>query len=63
MNDLIVIYKKGFNCQYTLLTMIEKWKMAIDNSGFAWGYFEGFIESIQYNKSLVSVCKIICLWF
>ena len=30
-------YRKGFNCQYALLTMIEKWKMSIDNSSFAGG--------------------------
>ena len=24
-------YRKGLNCQYALLTMIEKWKMSIDN--------------------------------
>ena len=30
-------YRKGYNCQYALLSMIEKWKMSLDNNGFAGG--------------------------
>ena len=29
-------YRKGYNCQYALLTMIERWKMSVDK-GFAGG--------------------------
>ena len=28
-------YRKGFNSQYALLAMIEKWKECLDNNGFA----------------------------
>ena len=27
-------YRKGYNCQCALLTMIEKWKMSLDNKSF-----------------------------
>ena len=30
-------YKKGFNTQYTLLSLIEKWKKTTGNKGFAGG--------------------------
>ena len=30
-------YRKGYNCQCALLSMIEKWKMSLDNNGFAGG--------------------------
>ena len=28
-------YRKGFNSQYALLAMIEKWKECLDKNGFA----------------------------
>ena len=28
-------YRKGFNAQYALLAMIEKWKKCLDGNGFA----------------------------
>ena len=30
-------YRKGYNCQCALLTMIEKWKMSLGNKGFSGG--------------------------
>ena len=30
-------YRKGFNSQYAVLVMIEKWKTSLDNHGFAAG--------------------------
>ena len=30
-------YRKGYNSQYALLAMIEKWKMSLDNHGYAGG--------------------------
>ena len=30
-------YRKGYNCQYALLCMIEQWKMSLDNNGLAAG--------------------------
>ena len=30
-------YRKGYSCQYALLAMIERWKMSLDNYGFAGG--------------------------
>ena len=30
-------YRKGFNCQYALLHMLENWKMSLDKNGYAGG--------------------------
>ena len=30
-------YRKGFNSQYVVLVMIERWKMSLDEEGFAAG--------------------------
>ena len=30
-------YRKGYNCQYALLCMMEQWKMSLDNNGLAAG--------------------------
>ena len=30
-------YRKGYNSQYALLSMIEKWKKSLDNHGIASG--------------------------
>ena len=30
-------YRRGYNSQYALLAMIEKWKMSLDNNGLARG--------------------------
>ena len=30
-------YRKGYSSQYALLAMIERWKLSIDNNGFAGG--------------------------
>ena len=43
MNDFVEVhlspylcgYRKGYNSQYALLAMIERWKMSLDNNGFA----------------------------
>ena len=37
LSNYLCGYRKGYNCQYALLSMIEKWKMSNDNSGFAGG--------------------------
>ena len=44
MNDFVEMhqspylcgYRKGYNSQYALLAMIERWKMSLDNNEFAW---------------------------
>ena len=30
-------YRKGFSTQYTLLSLLEKWKQTINNKGFTGG--------------------------
>ena len=40
-------YRKGYNCQYALLTMIERWKISVDNKGFAGGVLMDLRPSIQ----------------
>ena len=40
-------YRKGYNCQYALLTMIERWKISVDNKGFAVGVLMDLRPSIQ----------------
>ena len=39
-------YQKGFNTQYTLLSLIEKWKKELDNKGYAAAIL---MESVRYN--------------
>ena len=35
LSPYICGYRKGYNSQYALLAMIERWKMSLDNNGFA----------------------------
>ena len=35
LSPYICGYTKGYNSQYALLAMIERWKMSLDNNGFA----------------------------
>ena len=48
-------YRRGYNSQYALLAMIERWKMSLDNNGLAGGGggggYNGLIKSIRYYKS------------
>ena len=39
-------YRKGYNCQYALLVMIEKWKLSLDNNKICRGYSNGSLKSI-----------------
>ena len=51
-------YRKGFNCQYALLTMIEKWKMSIDNSGFAGGILMDLSKAFDTINHQLVVAKL-----
>ena len=35
LSDYLCGYRKGFNAQYALTSMIEKWKQSLDNKGHA----------------------------
>ena len=35
LSPYLCLYRKGFNTQYALLSLIEKWKKELDNKGYA----------------------------
>ena len=42
-------YRKGFNTQTALLSLLEKWKSTLDKKGFCRGSFNGPLKSFRYN--------------
>ena len=50
----LCVYRKGYNSQYALLLMIEKWKKSLDNGGHAGGILMVLSKSIDtINQFLV----------
>ena len=43
-------YRKGYNSQYALLAMIEKWKMSLDNNGLAGGILMDLSRVFRYEN-------------
>ena len=40
-SPLLCGYRKGFNAQYALLSVLEKWRISLDNKGYGWGWGGG----------------------
>lgn len=51
-------YRKGYNCQYALLTMIEKWKMSLDNKGFSWGILMDLSKAFDTINHQLLIAKL-----
>ena len=51
-------YRKGYNCQYALLAMIEKWKMSLDNGGFAGGILMDLSKAFDTINHKLLIAKL-----
>ena len=51
-------YRKGFNCQYALLAMVEKWKLSLDNHGFAGGILMDLSKAFDTINHQLLIAKL-----
>ena len=51
-------YRKGYNCQYALLVMIEKWKLSLDNSEFAGGILMDLSKAFDTINHKLLIAKL-----
>ena len=51
-------YRKGYNCQYALLAMIEKWKLSLDNHGYAGGVLMDLSKAFDTINHKLLVAKL-----
>ena len=51
-------YRKGYNCQYALLTMLEKWKLSLDKNGFAGGILMDLSKAFDTINHTLLIAKL-----
>ena len=51
-------YRKGYNTQYALLAMIEKWKMSLDNNGYAGGILMDLSKAFDTINHQLLIAKL-----
>ena len=51
-------YRKGYNCQYALLAMIEKWKIILDKGGFAGGILMDLSKAFDTINHKLLIAKL-----
>ena len=56
-------YRKGYNCQYALLTMIGKWKMSLNNKGFSGGILMDLSKAFGTINHQLLVAKLYAYGF
>ena len=56
-------YRKGYNSQYALLTMIEKWKMSVDNRGLAGGILMDLSKAFDTINHQLLIAKLFAYSF
>ena len=56
-------YRKGYNSQYALLTMIENWKMSLDNNEFAGGVLMDLSKAFDTINHQLLIAKLYAYGF
>ena len=56
-------YRKGYNSQYALLVMIEKWKMSLDNKGLAGGILMDLSKAFDTINHQLLIAKLYAYGF
>ena len=56
-------YRKGFNSQYALLVMIEKWKISLDYHGFAEGILMDLSKAFDTINHQLLIAKLYAYGF
>ena len=51
-------YRKGYSSQYALLAMIEKWKLSLDNNGFAGGILMDLSKAFDTINHQLLIAKL-----
>ena len=51
-------YRKGYNTQYALLAMIEKWKLSLDNHGYAGGILMDLSKAFDSINHQLLIAKL-----
>ena len=51
-------YRKGYNCQYALLVMIENWKLSLDSSRFAGGILMDLSKAFDTINHELMIAKL-----
>ena len=51
-------YRKGFNAQYALIALIEKWKESFDNKGYAGAIFMNLSKAFDTINHQLLVAKL-----
>ena len=51
-------YRKGYGTQMALIPMLEKWKLSIDNKGFADGVLMGLSKAFDIINHLLLLAKL-----
>ena len=55
-------YRKGYNSQYALLLMLEKWKKSLDNGGHAGGISMDLSKAFNTINHELLIAKLY-IWF
>jgi hypothetical protein len=58
LSDYLCGYRKGFNCQYVLLVMIERWKKALDNGKIAAGLLMDLSKAFDTINHKLLIAKL-----
>ena len=51
-------YRKGYNSQYALLAMIERWKISLDNNGYAGGILMDLSKAFDTINHQLLIAKL-----